>query len=141
MTLRRAVIVDIDGTLALRQEPGRSPYDWDRVGEDLPNPPAIELVQTIAAAGQHTIILMSGRDEVCRWQTEMWLAAHRVPWAELHMRPHKNNEKDSMIKERLYRDCIEGVYEVAFVVDDRRTVVNMWRSIGLTVLQCADGDF
>src|SRR5688500_13539451 len=96
MTLPRAVIVDIDGTLAIRGD--RSPYDWSRVGEDQPNPAVIELVQTIAAAGRHRVILVSGRDEVCRWQTEMWLAAHHVGWDELHMRPHKDNRKDSILK-------------------------------------------
>ena len=48
----RAVIVDIDGTLALRTG-DRSPFDWHRVGEDTPNPPVIELVQLIHAAGRH----------------------------------------------------------------------------------------
>jgi hypothetical protein len=136
----RAVIVDIDGTLALRTG-DRSPYDWDRVGEDEPNPPVIELVQIIHAAGNHRIILMSGRDESCRMQTEMWLDAQQVPFDELYMRPEKNNEKDSIVKERLYREHVEGRYDVAFVLDDRMSVVKMWRSIGLPVFQVAEGDF
>jgi hypothetical protein len=136
----RAVLVDIDGTLALRTG-DRSPYDWDRVGEDEPNLPVIELVQIIHAAGQHRIILMSGRDESCRWQTEMWLAAQQLPFDELYMRTEKDNRKDSIVKEELYRRHVEGVSEVAFVIDDRKQVVEMWRSLGLTVLQCAEGDF
>lgn len=136
----RAVIVDIDGTLALRTG-DRSPYDWQRVGEDDPNPPVIELVQTIHAAGQHRIILMSGRDESCRLQTEMWLDAQKVPFDELHMRPERNNEKDSVVKEDLYRRHVEGRYDVAFVVDDRNQVVAQWREMGLTCFQVAEGDF
>ncbi len=136
----RVVLVDIDGTLALRTG-DRSPYDWDRVGEDEPNPPVIELVQIIHAAGRHRIILMSGRDERCRWQTEMWLHAQQVPFDELHMRAVKDNRKDSIVKEELYRQHVEGKFDVAWVVDDRRQVVEMWRSLGLTVLQCAEGDF
>ncbi|TDB92951.1 5'-hydroxyl kinase, partial [Micromonospora fluostatini] len=73
MTLPRAVLVDIDGTLAHRGD--RSPYDWSRVGEDRPNPAVVELVQTIAAAGRHRVILLTGRDDVCRWQTELGLDA------------------------------------------------------------------
>jgi hypothetical protein len=136
----RAVLVDIDGTLALRTG-DRSPYDWDRVGEDEPNPPVIELVQTIRAAGRHRIILMSGRDEVCRWQTEMWLGAQQVPYDDLFMRAPKDNRKDSIVKKELYDQHVRGLYDVAFVVDDRAQVVAMWRSLGLTVLQCAEGDF
>lgn len=136
----RAVLVDIDGTLALRTG-DRSPYDWDRVGEDEPNPPVIELVRVIRAAGQHRIILMSGRDESCRWQTEMWLDAQQVPYDELYMRTEKDNRKDSIVKEELHRKHVEGRYDVAWVVDDRQQVVQMWRSLGLTVFQCAEGDF
>ncbi|TDC59557.1 polynucleotide kinase [Micromonospora sp. KC207] len=138
--LPRAIIVDIDGTLALRGD--RSPYDWVRVGEDQPNPAVIELVQTIAAAGRHRIILLSGRDEVCRRQTEMWLDAQRVQFDELHMRPRKDNRKDSVVKAELYRTLVESRYAVAFVVDDRRQVVEMWRDeLGLTCFQVAEGDF
>lgn len=138
--LPRAVLVDIDGTLAHRGN--RSPYDWSRVGEDQPNPAVIELVQTLAAAGRHSIILMSGRDEVCRQQTEMWLDAQQVPYAELHMRPRKDNRKDSVVKADLYRAHIDGRYDVAWVVDDRDQVVRMWRQdLGLTCLQVAEGDF
>lgn len=136
----RVVLVDIDGTLALRAG-DRSPYDWDRVGEDEPNPPVIELVRIIHAAGQHRIILMSGRDESCRWQTEMWLTAQRVPFDELYMRTEKDNRRDSIVKEELYRQHVEGISEVAFVIDDRKQVVQMWRSLGLTVFQVAEGDF
>ncbi|MER7164725.1 hypothetical protein ABT336_01425 [Micromonospora sp. NPDC000207] len=141
MTSRtRAVLVDIDGTLALRGD--RSPFDWGRVGEDLPNPAVVELVQTLAAAGRHRIILLSGRDEVCRWQTELWLDAQRVPYDDLHLRPQRDNRKDSVVKAEMYRTLVRDRYEVAFVLDDRDQVVRMWRDeFGLTCLQVAEGDF
>lgn len=134
------VIVDIDGTLALRTG-DRSPFDWGRVGEDAPNPPVVDLVRMINAAGRHQVILMSGRDEVCRPQTEAWLLDNGIPWAELHMRPARNNQKDSIVKEALYHQHVEAHSEVAFVLDDRDQVVKMWRGLGLTVFQVAEGDF
>lgn len=141
LTRPRAVIFDIDGTLALRTG-DRSPYAWSRVGEDEPNPPVVELAQTVAAAGRHTIVLVTGRDEECRWQTELWLDAQQVPYAELFMRPRGDNRKDAIVKAELYRRHIRDRYDVAWVVDDRVQVVRMWRDkLGLTVLQCADGDF
>ncbi len=48
-----AVLVDIDGTVALMA--GRSPYDWGRVGSDLPNQPVIAAVRAMHAAG-HAIV-------------------------------------------------------------------------------------
>lgn len=44
----KAIIIDIDGTLALRL--GRGPFDWNRVGEDLPNWPIVALVKTHCCA-------------------------------------------------------------------------------------------
>ncbi len=139
-SLPPAVIVDVDGTLALRTG-DRQFYDWHRVGEDDPNPPVVELVQTIAAAGQHYIVVMSGRDEVCRQETDQWLRRHRIPFGELHMRPHKDNRPDSVVKEELYRKHVEPHYGVSFVLDDRDQVVAQWRSMGLTCMQVAPGAF
>lgn len=143
--LPRAVLFDVDGTLALRDESDpnvRHFADWHRVGEDLPNGPVIELAQMVTWTGDYRLIVMSGRDEVCRWQTEMWLTAQGVHFDELFMRREKDNRPDNVVKEGLYREHVEGRYDVAWVVDDRMQVVRMWRDVlGLTVLQCADGDF
>ena len=32
-------------------------------------------------------------------------------------------------------------YNIKYVIDDRNQVVKMWRELGLTVLQVADGNF
>lgn len=142
--LPRAVLFDVDGTLALRDETDpnvRHFAAWDRVGEDLPNEPVIELARLVAESGRYKLIVMSGRDEVCRWQTEMWLAAQGIAFDELHMRPHKDNRPDYVVKEELYRQQVEPRYSVAFVVDDRDSVVKQWRAMGLTCFQVAEGAF
>ncbi len=36
---------------------------------------------------------------------------------------------------------MQGRYTIKFVLDDRNQVVEFWRSLGLTVLQVAEGDF
>lgn len=134
-----AAIVDIDGTLAIHE--GRGPFDWHRVIEDRPNFPVIHLVRILHAAGIK-VILCSGRMELCRDETVQWLQLHRIPFDVLVMR---SNEKqyvpDNEIKEEMYKEHIAERYRVLFVIDDRNRVVAMWRGLGLTVLQCADGDF
>ncbi len=137
---QRAVLVDVDGTLAIRGK--RSPFDWSRVGEDQPNPAVVELVQTIAAAGRHRIVVMSGRKEQSRRQTEMWLDAQGVEFAELILRAERDERPDHKTKADLYRRFVAPRYEVAFVIDDRDSVVRMWRTVfKLTVCQVAYGDF
>lgn len=146
VTLPRAVLVDIDGTLALRGDDSdpnvRRFYHWNRVGEDTPNLPVVELIQLIAAAGKHHIIVMSGRDGVCRPETESWLRQHGVPYDALYMREPKDNRADSVVKAELFRAHVAGAYEVAFVLDDRDQVVKLWRDeLGLPCFQVAYGAF
>lgn len=139
-----AIIVDVDGTLALMN--GRSPYDWDKVGTDLPNKPVIDLVGSYLKAQQASgreceLFIVSGRDGVCREQTEEWLQKNFNFEHKLLMRPEHDTRDDMQIKSEIYYLYIENEYDVQFVVDDRQKVVDMWRELGLTVFQVADGRF
>ncbi len=142
----RAVLVDIDGTVADmgKGQPGRrGPFDWDRVHEDDPHEPILELVRLLATF--YFVFFVSGRDEECRDATMAWLIAHRALEEgfehRLYMRPHKDNRPDELVKREIYEKKIAPHFDVAWVLDDRNKVVAMWRSLGLTVLQVADGDF
>lgn len=142
--LPRAVLVDVDGTLALRGDGPdvRRFYDWHRVGEDAPNPAVVELVQVLAESGRYRIVVMSGRDGVCLPETVAWLAEHKVPYHELWMRAPSDNRKDSTVKRELYEQHVTGRYGVAFVLDDRDAVVSLWRrDLGLPCFQVEYGDF
>lgn len=140
----RAVLGDLDGTLALLRDgpETRSPFDWHRVGEDVPNPPVAELWQLLAESGRYQMLLLSGRDGVCRPETEMWLAAQHIPYHDLLMRPPGDNRKDAVVKRELYDKHIAGRFEVVFVLDDRDQMVKMWREeLGLPCFQVAYGNF
>jgi predicted kinase len=137
--LPAAVLVDIDGTVALMN--GRSPYDWSRVGEDLPNLAVIAAVRAMHAAG-HSIVFCSGRDAVCRAETEAWLELYvGVPYEALFMRPEGDSRKDSIVKREIFDENIRDKWRIVGVFDDRQQVVRMWRGLGLTVFQVAEGDF
>jgi predicted kinase len=134
-----AFLVDIDGTVALMD--GRSPYDESRVGEDRPNEPVIRVVRALHAAG-YRIVFCSGRTDACRGDTAAWLAEHvGVPYDALHMRAAGDQRKDSIVKAEIFDKHIRHAYRVVGVLDDRMQVVRMWRDLGLTVLQVAEGDF
>jgi predicted kinase len=134
-----AILVDIDGTVALID--GRSPYDWSRVGSDVPNQPVIEAVRAMHAAG-NAIVFCTGRDEICRPETEAWLDLYvDVPYEGLFMRPAGDSRKDAVVKREFFETEISNRWRIAGVFDDRRQVVRMWRALGLTVFQVAEGDF
>lgn len=135
-----AVIVDIDGTVALMGD--RGPYDYSLVHLDRPNHRVIDVVHALYVAG-NTIIFMSGRSSDCRTVTEAWLDKHvGIPYKALHMRASGDMRKDSIVKRELFDRYIRGNYNVACVLDDRDQVVHMWRrELGLTCLQVAEGAF
>lgn len=135
----RAVMVDIDGTLALHGS--RDPYDTSRYAEDTVNEPVARLVRLLTDAG-YTIIYCSGRSEEFRDVTWAWLSRHGLTFASfMVMRPIGDTRRDDIVKLELFDKHIRTKYNVHMVLDDRDRVVVAWRSIGLTVLQVAPGDF
>jgi len=141
----RAVIFDIDGTLAdlshRLHHIKRQPINWDtffaECVHDAPIQPILELARVAVAHG-YKLILVSGRSDEVRQQTEEWLATHGVPYQELHMRKAGDYRQDTIVKSEILDAILAAGNEIAFVVDDRPSVVAMWRSRGLTCLQCRD---
>lgn len=133
------VLVDIDGTVALNVS--RSPYDMTRVGEDAPNEAVIAAVRAMHAAG-YGVVFCSGRDASARAATVAWLDRHvGVPYLALHLRAVGDVRKDAVVKREIYERELRDRYRVVGVFDDRMQVVAMWRELGLTVFQVAEGDF
>lgn len=137
--LPSAVICDIDGTIAKMVD--RSPYDWKRVGEDSPVRNVLDAVHAMELAG-YQILFTSGRDGVCRPETNDWLIKNYegTSW-KLLMRTEKDNRPDWIVKAEIFDKEIRGKYNIDMVYDDRNQVVDMWRKMGLTVAQVAEGEF
>jgi hypothetical protein len=135
-----AVIVDIDGTIAKMS--GRSPYDWKRVGEDAPVEDVLSIVNALEGSG-YKILFTSGRDGSCRAETEAWIEKHHHVYGNwsLLMREAGDNRPDWIVKAEIFDREIRNKYNVRCVLDDRKQVVDMWRKLGLTVAQVAEGDF
>jgi hypothetical protein len=139
------VLADLDGTLALMGD--RSPYDESGVGNDTPNRDVVYVLRALIETGLD-VVFMSGRTEGCRASTEEWLQRNvliydmfRLGSAILLMRPVGDNRPDHVVKLELFDKHVRDHYDVRVVLDDRNQVVRLWRSLGLTCLQVADGDF
>ena len=99
----------------------------------------------------HNIIFVTGREEKYRAQTTAFLKNISENWGLfetptqefpiLYMRSTGDFRPDHVIKKEICDKHIKNKYNVAFVLDDRNRVVRMWRRLGLTVFQVADGDF
>lgn len=140
--LPKAVWVDIDGTIANMKNCGRGPFEWHRVGEDDPIQHVIDVVLALRDAG-YKIVIMSGRDEVSRDETVLWLKKHDIPFDDLFMRPSNTNHiKDNQIKHDLFWEHVAPKYDIRFALDDRNQVVDFTRNVlNIPVFQVAEGNF
>jgi hypothetical protein len=142
-----ALIVDLDGTLAdirvrLMHLQGKK-KDWRSFNKSIETDDLHEWCREIILRfhPDYKILLVSGRTDDLRSQTLDWLKRYRIPFDRLFMRRARDMRPDQVIKEEIFTQNIKDQYEILFVLDDRRKVVDMWRSLGLTVLQCAPGEF
>ena len=150
---KNTVIFDLDGTLAditARRNlatKSNGKLDWDvfhdpsNIGLDVPNEPVVKMAELFAENG-FNIVIFSGRTNKIERRTRSWLTHNRVPFHKLVMRPHKtmNFIPDDILKRDML-DTHVDINDIFMVVDDRQKVVDMWRNLGLTVFQVAEGDF
>lgn len=138
-TLPKAIICDLDGTLALMN--GRNPFDASRCDEDLLNNPVANVLINYKNLG-YKIILLSGREDKYEAPTLRFLEIHKIEFDVLLMRKTADNRKDSIIKKEIFDAEIRDKYFVEFILDDRNQVVDLWRNeLQLPCFQVYYGNF
>lgn len=87
-------------------------------------------------------LMTLARHESGRRDTDRWIRQHVTSSpGPLFMRADGDGRKDAVVKRELFDKHVRHEYNVVAVLDDRQQVVDMWRSLGLTCLQVAPGDF
>lgn len=146
----KAAIFDMDGTLSdpshrLHHLDGEK--DWkafhDGMIDDAPNEGVVELARILKRAateglGIDAVLVVTARhdDPAYERMTREWLELHDVPCDRLYMRRNDDTRPDHVIKQEILQRILDDGYEPILVVDDREKVVRMWRSMGITALQC-----
>lgn len=135
-----AIIVDLDGTYCHKCD--RNWFEYSKVDQDALDVTVDGIVRAYANMG-YTILIVSGREgtQECRSKTLSWLDKHKVPYYDLMMRNEKDFRRDSIVKEEIYNNYIKDKFDVEFVLDDRKSVCEKWRELGLKCLQVAEGNF
>ena len=157
------IVCDLDGTLCdithrLIHVKPKTKKDWDAffdgVIDDKVNEPVLRVLQemTLGNCGctygrPRKIIFCSGRPERCRVDTVEWLRRAEedrfdpdLENYELYMRKDGDYRSDVIVKQEILDKHIDKE-RVLFVLDDRQSVVDMWRRNGLTCFQVAEGNF
>lgn len=147
---KRTILCDLDGTVAdisHRLKYIQGPAEerdytsfFSTVSLDVPKKDVIEKL-FIKAAKQsvNNILFVSGRSDISRKDTELWITEHLgVTNPIVFMRRHGDHSPDTVLKENFYKGFLKNL-EVVTVFDDRPSVIRMWRSHGLHVTDCGNG--
>lgn len=146
LTGRPWVLVDVDGTLARRGDRGR--FEEHKVILDTYYDDICAWVRALYPF--YNVCIVSGRQDFCGDDTCDWLAAGDVPFDRILMRYSRDNRSDKIVKAEILHELQtvlgpscgyfdpEGNFKVpnegiAFVLDDRPQVVEMWKSNGVVV--------
>lgn len=152
-----AIIMDIDGTLAnaehrihllparRRPEDRTTPDEaWQQffaaAKDDVVNPEIRELNNAMFKAG-YEIAICTGRPERDRQTTIDWLIDNDIRFHRLLMRAHDDHRPDTEVKREMLDEVRREGRNVLFAVEDRKSVVGMWREAGIRCLQVCDGDY
>ena len=150
--MKRTVIVDIDGTISKVGERLKylqtEPKDWDSFYNDcFDDEPILNIVDLVydLYLQRYNIVFCTGRRESCRQNTIDWFNKYFEPeiakYSTLLMRPNKDHRHDTIVKVELIQKHGIELDSIAFVLEDRNSMVAKWRELGVTCLQVAEGDF
>lgn len=153
--IKDIILVDIDGTIAniehrthLIKNYDSDKNDWTKFykncDKDTPIKPIIDMVNLLER--EYEIMFFTGREETpeVRIKTLAWLKENLnfpVLKHTLFMRAEGDRRHDTEVKPDLLRNSPIPESRVAFILEDRDSMVKKWRELGFTCLQVAEGDF
>lgn len=149
--MKNIIIVDIDGTIAkvgdrlkyLKESPKNWDAFYDSCFDDEPIMDIVDLVTALEVTCCE-IVFCTGRRESTRHVTEQWIEKHfykLFKYSKLLMRPNKDHRHDTECKIEQCEKAGIDFNNIKFVLEDRDSMVKKWRSLGVKVLQVAEGDF
>ncbi|GAB4218704.1 MAG: NIF family HAD-type phosphatase [Candidatus Microgenomates bacterium] len=140
--IKKGIIVDLDGTLAIFKGV-RDGLDFSDLTKDKVNKPIKEiLIMYKKYKPNNKIIIISGRPNNKKTynQSFHWLKKNKIPFDYLYLVDRKNIPDDEN-KKYFYENNIKKKYKIDFVLEDRNSVVEMWRKLGLICLQVDKTDY
>lgn len=118
---------------------------FKRCIDDKPVPAVVEWVQELYKT--HTICIVSGRSmDLAGEESIEWLNRHDIPFDHIYMRNGQDYRPDVIVKQQILDDILASGLpkeQIAFCIDDRLSVVEMWRKNGLKVypVRCREVEF
>lgn len=149
---KKVVISDLDGTIALIDHRKHliegSNRNWSAFYKecvhDKANKPVVDTLAAYRRAG-YTIIILTGRSDEVEFETRRWLSDNNVDYDCLFMRHDGDYTPDYVFKPKMLEQIMEKLHlskdDILCVLEDRQSVVDMWRENGYVCFQVAGGNF
>lgn len=112
---------------------------------DLPIEAVAQWARNVYDSGEYELVILSGRPDTYGALTVDWLREIAVPFHHIFMRRGSDKRPDTEVKQDILK--MMPYANVAFIVDDRQSVVDMWRRFrehapaNYHVFQVAEGNF
>lgn len=143
------VICDLDGTLCDIQhrlhhvrKPEGEKKDWKAFFSGIPDDEVrFDVLAMLAGyvGNGYEIFLVSARPDNYRKETEEWLG-DIVPYKALFMRRADDKRPDTDVKKDIFNAYFKDLSIIHTVIDDRPSVIRMWRELGLNVVDVGKGE-
>jgi len=143
----KCFLIDIDGTVANGDHRLhhilKEPKAWDDYFRECGlDEPIAHMRDVVCALSENfRIVYVSGRSDLVRQQTVDWLEKHGFPCDALYMRKQGDHENDDTLKIKMLAQVRADGFDPIMAFDDRKRVVDSWRSAGIPCAQVAPGDF
>jgi predicted kinase len=133
------VVVDMDGTLSNPEK--RLHYiqngnaNWEKFFEEMVYDEVNDGVRGII---EHTyaglpVVVVTGRPEPYRILCSQWLDFHDIKYHSILMRKAEDKRPDDIVKQEILDEFLPKD-QIEVVIDDRASVLRMWRNNGLRII-------
>ena len=130
----KCIVIDMDSTMCFNTT--KRPWFGDGAAEgminDVPNTGMCDMIRQLQE--DFVIVVATGRDTTQEAVTKEWLAKQGINADEFYFRTNKDYRKGVVVKKEQIEAILEK-YDIVAIFDDCEPIVNMYREMGLTVLQ------
>lgn len=130
----KCIVIDMDSTMCFNTT--KRPWFGDGAAEgminDVPNTGMCDIVRQLQE--QYLVVVATGRDTTQAEVTKQWLAKQGINVDEFYFRTNKDYRKGVVVKKEQIEAILEK-YDIVAIFDDCEPIVDMYREMGLTVLQ------
>ena len=130
----KCIVIDMDSTMCFNTT--KRPWFGEGAAEgminDVPNTGMCDIVRQLQE--QYLVVVATGRDTTQEEVTKQWLSRQGINVDEFYFRTNKDYRKGVVVKKEQIEAILEK-YDIVAIFDDCEPIVNMYREMGLTVLQ------